>query len=135
MSRTAVILWVVVCSVVRSDPDLSARMEALEARIERSEMRELQLEARAERAEQEVEQLKGRELLLEQEIEQLKGREFQLEQEIEQLKNKLTNQDSSSFFSVQFIADTSIPHLEILDFDDVIVNYGDDYILSGGIYM
>ena len=116
-----IILWVVGCSVVRSDPDLSARMEALEARVERSEMRELQLEARAERADREVEQLKGRELLL--------------EQEIEQLKNKLTNQDSSSFFSVQFTTDTTIPHLEILDFDDVIVNYGDDYILSGGIYM
>ena len=107
--------------IVGADPDLGARLEALEARVERSEMRELQLEARAERAENEVQQLKGRELLL--------------EQEIEQLKNKLTNQDSSSFFSVQFTADTSIPHLGILDFDDVIVNYGDDYILSGGIYM
>ena len=95
-------------------PGLSARMEDLEARVDKSEMRELQLEAKAERAEQEVKELK---------------------QEIRQLKNRLANQDSSSFFSVQFTADTSIPHLDILDFDDVIVNYGGDYIQSGGLYM
>ena len=95
-----IILLVTIISIVRADPDLGARLEALEARVERSEKRELQLE-----------------------------------KEIEQLKNKLTIQNSSSFFSVQFTADTTIPHGEILDFDDVIVNYGDDYILSGGLYM
>ena len=88
-----IILLVTIFSVVRSDPDLGARLEALEARVERSEMRELQLEARAERSEK---------------------RELQLEKEIEQLKNKLAIQNSSSFFSVQFTADTTIPHGEIL---------------------
>ena len=109
-----IILLVTIISMVRADPDLDARLEALEARVERSEMREIQLEARAERSEK---------------------RELQLEKEIEQLKNKLAIQNSSSFFSVQFTADTTIPHGDILDFDDVIVNYGDDYILSGGLYM
>ena len=104
---TVVFLLLTVSSAIRDDPDLSVRVEALEARAERAE----------------------------QEVEQLKGRELELEQEIQQLKNKLTSQDSSSFFSVQFTADTNIPYLDIMDFDDVIVNYGDDYIQSGGLYM
>ena len=102
-----IILLVTIFSVVRADPDVSARIEALEARVTRSEMRELQLEARAVRA----------------------------EEEIKQLNSKLAVQNSNSFFSVQFTEITTIPHGDILDFDDVIVNYGDDYIQSGGLYM
>ena len=93
--------------MVGTDPDLTARVKALEAKAMRSERRELELEARVVKA----------------------------EQEIKQLKDRLAIQNSSSFFSVQFTEVTTIPHGEILDFDDVIVNYGDDYILSGGIYM
>ena len=117
-----------ICSVVSAYPDPSTRLEALEARVERSEIRELQLEARAKRAEKVVEQLKSQEL-------QLEARATKTEQEIKQLKGKLAIQNSSSFFSVQFKDITTIPHGEILDFDDVIVNCGDDYIQSGGLYM
>ena len=91
--RGVPVLLLAVCSVVQSDPDLSVRVQALEARAIRAE------------------------------------------QEIEQLKGKLANQDSSSFFSVQFTEDTIIPQGDILDFDDVIVNFGDDYVQSGGLYM
>ena len=105
--RIGIILWVSICSVVSFDPDLGARMEALEARAVRSERREFELEARVVKAEQEK----------------------------QQLRDKLAIQNSSSFFSVQLTEVTTIPHGEILDFDDVIVNYGNDYIQSGGIYM
>ena len=105
--RIVIILWVSVCSVVSTDPYLSARVKDLEAKAMRSERRELELEARVVKA----------------------------EQEIKQLKDKLVIQNSSSFFCVQFTEVTTIPHGEILDFDDVIVNYGDDYIQSGEIYM
>ena len=44
-------------------------------------------------------------------------------------------QDSTSFFSVQLIEDTSVSHNGTVGFNKVLVNYGDDYIQSGGIYM
>ena len=81
--QSVLFLPLIVCSVVDANQELSARVEALEAR--------------AVKAEQEIEQLKA-------------------------------NQNSNSFFNVQFTADTIIPHDDILDFDDVIVNFGDDYI-------
>ena len=88
--QSVLFLPLIVCSVVDANQELSARVEALEAR--------------AVKAEQEIEQLKA-------------------------------NQNSNSFFSVQFTADTIIPHGDFLDFDDVIVNFGDDYIQSAGLYM
>ena len=88
--QAVLFLTLVSYSMVDANPDLSARVEALEARAVKTE------------------------------------------QEIEQLK---VIQNSNSFFSVQFSADTIIPHGDILDFDDVIVNFGDDYIQSAGIYM
>ena len=91
--RVVPVLFLAVCSVVGADPNLSARMKAVEARAARAE------------------------------------------QEIEQLKGKLANQDSSSFFSAQFTEDVTIAHGDILQFDNVIVNFGDDYIQSGGLYM
>ena len=91
--RVVPVLLLAVCSLVSTDPDLSARVEALEARAVRAE------------------------------------------QQIEQLTGKLEIQDSSSFFSAQFTDDVTVPNGDILQFDDVIVNYGDDYIQSGGLYM
>ena len=44
-------------------------------------------------------------------------------------------QDSTSFFSVQLTEDTVIAHNGTVHFDQVIVNFGADYIQSGGIYM
>ena len=44
-------------------------------------------------------------------------------------------QDTTSFFSVQFSVDTQVQHSNVLVFDRVIVNYGDDYLESGGIYL
>ena len=44
-------------------------------------------------------------------------------------------QDSTSFFSVQFLEDTSVSHNSTVGFNKVLVNYGDNYIQSGGIYM
>ena len=85
--QAVLFLPLIVCSVAGAKQGLSARVEALEARVE---------------------------------------------QEIGQLK---ANQNSISFFSVQFTADVIIPHGDILDFDDVIVNFGDDYIQSGWLYM
>ena len=68
-------------------------------------------------------------------VETLEARAVRAEQEIKELKVKLANQDSSSFFSVQFTEDVTIPYGDILQFNDVIVNFGDDYIQSGGLYM
>ena len=40
-----------------------------------------------------------------------------------------------SFFSAQLAEDTAVAHNGIVHFDRVIVNFGADYIQSGGIYM
>ena len=44
-------------------------------------------------------------------------------------------QDSTSFFSVQLAEDTIVAHNGTVNFYRVIVNFGADYIQSGGIYM
>ena len=43
--------------------------------------------------------------------------------------------DSRSFFSVQLSVDTVVSDGLVVPFDVIIVNYGNDYIQSGGIYM
>ena len=44
-------------------------------------------------------------------------------------------QDSTSFFSVQLSEYTQVSHNGTINFDRILVNYGGDYIQSGGIYM
>ena len=44
-------------------------------------------------------------------------------------------QPSTSFFSVQIAQDTEVLNKDTVQFDLVKVNYGDDFITSGGIYM
>ena len=46
-----------------------------------------------------------------------------------------TVQDSTSFFSVQFSIDTQVQHGSVLVFADIIINYGDDYLESAGVYL
>ena len=40
-----------------------------------------------------------------------------------------------SFFSVQFKEDTTVAYGETLTFDEIITNFGNNYIALGGIYM
>ena len=47
----------------------------------------------------------------------------------------MAEQDSASFFSAQPSENTEVAHNGIVNFDRVIVNFGADYIQSGGIYM
>ena len=41
----------------------------------------------------------------------------------------------TSFFSIQLTENTIIAHNGTIHFNHILVNYGDDYIQSGGIYM
>ena len=43
--------------------------------------------------------------------------------------------DSTSFFSAQLSQNTEVAHGGTVVFDLVVVNYGSDYIQTGGIYM
>ena len=43
--------------------------------------------------------------------------------------------DSTSFFSAQLSQSTEVAHGGTVLFDNVVVNYGSDYIQTGGIYM
>ena len=43
--------------------------------------------------------------------------------------------DPISFFSVQLSEDLQVAHDGTVVFDSVVVNYGSDYIQTGGIYM
>ena len=76
------------------------------------------------------------------EIEDLKAkavesdqRQRELEREITRLNEKVKAIDSTTFFSAHFAEDASVAHGAILKFDNVTVNYGDDYIQSGGLYL
>ena len=53
---------------------------------------------------------------------------------VEQQEGKGTL-DSTSFFSAQFSQDTEVAHGGTAVFDLVVVNYGSDYIQSGGTYL
>ena len=76
------------------------------------------------------------------EIEDLKAkavesdqRQRELEREIARLNEKIKAIDSTTFFSAHFSENASVAHGAILTFDNVTVNYGDDYIQSGGLYL
>ena len=47
----------------------------------------------------------------------------------------IVEQDSTSFFSVQLTEVTTVAHNGTINFDRIIVNFGADYIQSGGIYV
>ena len=105
--RTGLIIILSIWTTVYSHLDVLSRLKALEFRTEKSE--------------REVEHLRNE-----------AKRVHELERELEQLRNAV---DSSSFFSVQFSDTTDIGHGDIMDFDEIIVNFGDDYIQSGGLYV
>ena len=58
-----------------------------------------------------------------------------LAQLVSSLSILFSEQSSTSFFSVQIAQDTEVLNDDTVQFDLVKVNYGDDYIASGGIYM
>ena len=62
-------------------------------------------------------------------------RQRELEREITRLNEKITAIDSTTFISAHFAEDASVAHGAILTFNNVTVNYGDDYIQSGGLYL
>ena len=47
----------------------------------------------------------------------------------------IVEQDSTSFSSVQVTENTIVAHKGTINFDRIIVNFGADYIQSGGIYV
>ena len=106
-----VILLLSIWNLVDSNPDVLSRLQALESRAEKSERK--------------LERLRNEGVTAEKRV-------HELERELEQLRNAV---DSGSFFSVQFSDTADIGHGDIMDFDVIIVNYGDDYIQSGGLYV
>ena len=47
----------------------------------------------------------------------------------------VVEQDMTSFFSVQLTENTIVAHNGTINFNRIIVNFGADYIQSGGIYV
>ena len=44
-------------------------------------------------------------------------------------------QNSVSFFSAQMSSEQTVLYGDTVNFDQVIVNYGDDFISSGSVYL
>ena len=129
-----VIFWTLLLEAKSyNDDEMKAKVESMEKRLSMMATMEKQHLAKIDAMEKRQEIMGKREEVTERRLAKMDTMEKRLAA-VEQQEGKGAL-DSTSFFSAQFSQDTEVAHGGTAVFDLVVVNYGSDYIQSGGTYL